>query len=389
VASGRFQHVVELSLLEALRPELLLALLTPHKDALAAFGIVVDRSAYSSAWLLRLHSVVNRDDAELPAPLQAALMDIADLSTDAGGELIISEARRCGIELSTSGDEPTQDLAVSTYLAHPDLFRVAHSRLQVARRTMFHEFYGSGQAQPLPRNVDRQLKILKKRLREEFISRHRSGSCRLLLDDRKGELVVVIGHARLPSRSTLIGTRHRRELRTYVTEAHDVIIYDKAADRLSVEADCPSDVDLYRAVMGYLFALDEAYFQPYPTFRAEPFKERGSAALDVGRIAGLDRVVLRAVTLLGRSRDQIVRALASEDLRAWLDEAFESGTLSHLTFGAWTFGVFMPELNLPLEVELRPPNQLSFDRRLPIGRFRPFLIAAGFEVMPKGESGGS
>lgn len=143
MASGRFQYVVELSLLEAIRPELLLALLSPHKEALGAFGIIVDRSEYSNSWLVRLHNVVNRDDAMLPAPLQSALLDIADLSTDLGGELIIAEARRCGVELSTCGDVPTQDLAVGTYLAHPDLFRLAHSRLQVARRTTFHEFYGS------------------------------------------------------------------------------------------------------------------------------------------------------------------------------------------------------------------------------------------------------
>jgi hypothetical protein len=381
VASGSFQHVVELSLLEALRPELLFALLRPYEQALAAFGIVVDRSEYSSAWLLRLHSVLNRDDAALPAPLQSALIDIADLSTEAGGDLIITEARRSGVELFGGKIPAQQDLAVAAYLSHPELFRAAHRRLHVSRRTTFEDFYGTGSARPLAGRFDRQRAALRKRLKSAFLSRHRPG-CRVLIDDRDGEMVLFVAHGGLPHRGALIRGRQRRELRTYVVETHDVIIYDKVADRLSIDAAISADVDVYRAVMGYLVAIDDDYFQPFPAFRADPFKKRGSAALDVRGIAGIEKVVLLAATLLGRDRSELVQALASNDLGPWLDEAFRAGTLEHLVFGAWTLGVVTPLLGVPLEVEIRPPNQLRFDPRVPIGPLRRFLKDAGLEVLP-------
>ena len=143
MASGNFQHVVELSLLEALRPELLIALLRPFEKALAHFGIMVDRSEYSNAWLLRLHSVLNRSDAALPAPLQSALVDIADLSTEAGCDLVIAEARRSGVELFGGKVPARQDLAASAYLSHPEFFRAAHNRRHVSRKATFEDFYGT------------------------------------------------------------------------------------------------------------------------------------------------------------------------------------------------------------------------------------------------------
>ncbi len=383
MSSGSFQYVVELSLLEALRPELLVALLKPYEQELAAFGLVVERSRYSESWLQRLHSVLNRDDATLPALLQSTLMDVADLSTDAGGELIIAEARRRGIELSAPKEASPQDLAVKTYLVHPDLFRAAHSRLAVSRRTTFEDFYGREGAHTRPTNLDKQLKVLKRRLESAFVSRHRPGFCRLLLDKRNGELVLIVAHGRLPRREALVRSSHRRELRTYVVEAHDVIVYDHTTDRLSIDAKAYEDVDLYRVVMGYLIALDDDYFQRFPIFNADPFKERGGAAMNISGMTDLEKVLLRGVTLFSRGRPDLVQALASDDLRPWLDEAFRTGTLEKLVFGSWTFGVVIPELRLPLDVELRPPNQISFDPRLPIGRFRRFLSAAGFEVSPQ------
>src|SRR6266545_2044032 len=182
VANGRFRYVVELSLLEVLRPELLIALLKPYEQALARFGIAVDRSEYSSAWLVRLHSILNRDDAALPAPLQSALIDIGDLSSEAGGDLIIAEARRSGVELFAGKIPARQDLAVATYLSHLELFRAAHRRLHLSRRTTFQEFYGTEAARPLAERFERQRTALKKRLRSAFRSRYRTG-CRVLIDD--------------------------------------------------------------------------------------------------------------------------------------------------------------------------------------------------------------
>jgi hypothetical protein len=120
-------------------------------------------------------------------------------------------------------------------------------------------------------------------------------------------------------------------------------------------------------------------------FGGEPLKERGSAALDIGGIPGLDRVSLRKITLLGRDELESSLHFASDDLGSWLDRGPLRVVLQQRPIGAWTFGVFMGQNAAPGEVDILPPNQLRFDRRVPLRPLREFMARQGFLGSPRGE----
>lgn len=385
---GRFKYVVELALLEAVHPELLFSFLGPFADDLRALGVPIDRTLYSIPWLTQLHGVLNQNDATVPAPLQFALMDIGDVATEAGHDAIVILAIERGVELFPGGKTLARvDLAFHVHITHPDLFRAAHVRLQALRATDFIEFYGKGPVGPLSEGTDPKMAVLRHRLQSSFRARNRTTFCRVMVEERAAELVFILRHGGAPHRVTSIQSREQQEVLTYVPEQIDVVVYDKATSRLSINSSCRADRELYRTTLGFVLAMDEDHFRVWPAFRSDPLCQLGSAALDVRDIAGLERVSLRKLVLSSRDPDLATLELTADgDLAPWLDRDPLHGVLQQRAIGAWTFGVFLPQNMGPFEVHVRPPNQLRFDRRVPLARVRAFMFARGFLRLPPVEA---
>ncbi len=381
---ARFKQVVELPLLEAVHPDLLFALLGPFAGELAALGASVDRTLYSTAWLEQLHCVLNQNDSTVPALLQSTLMDIADLATETGHKVIVTLALERRVDL-LRGRKPLArtDLAFHLFLADPDLFRAAHVHLQSLHATDFIEFYGKGPPLPIGEDLTPTVAVLQDRLRTSFEERNRTGFCRVMAEERGPELVFVFRHGGTPHRMTSIGADERHELLTYVPEQVDVVVFDTATNRLSINSSCHVDRELYRTALGLVLAQDEQYFELWPAFRSDPFVRFGSAALDARDIVGLERVSLRKIMLASRDPDlATVEFSAHGDLAPWLDLDPLRGILQQRTIGEWTFGVFLPQNIDPFEVHVHPPNRLRFDRRIPLARVREFMCARGFLQLP-------
>jgi hypothetical protein len=132
-----------MSLLKSVRPDLLAAFLRPFDANLRAVGLAI-HDAPSSAWLEELCVMLNRDAPELPAALQADLVDIAELATTVGHEQIMAVADERGIAMVPAGDPmiPLEDLAFLVYLQQRDLFRAARSHIKSFERRLFAEFDG-------------------------------------------------------------------------------------------------------------------------------------------------------------------------------------------------------------------------------------------------------
>jgi hypothetical protein len=124
---GRFRHVVEISLLKAVQPHLLIAFLRPFSAELNSAGLALPDTP-SVRWLEDLCSMLNRDDTALPGALQAALVDVAILATPVGHEQITTLAEERGITLvSADATIPQEDLAFLVYVEQRELFRAARS----------------------------------------------------------------------------------------------------------------------------------------------------------------------------------------------------------------------------------------------------------------------
>ena len=95
---GRFRHVVELSLLKRVRSDFLVAFLRPFAADLRAAGLALPKRP-SVSWLTDLAAMLNCDGTKLPASLQAALVDLAEMATPVGHEQIMMVPPKSGESL--------------------------------------------------------------------------------------------------------------------------------------------------------------------------------------------------------------------------------------------------------------------------------------------------
>jgi hypothetical protein len=164
-----------------------------------------------------------------------------------------------------------------------------------------------------------------------------------------------------------------------VPEQQDIIIFDKQADRLTVSASLPRERELYRALFGFALFSDEGHFRQVRLYHSRPLRERGSAALDVTGIDGLDHVSLKRLSFVSGDRYRSKMEVTSEDLRDWLDSRKTKMLLRQRPIGSWTLGFRLLHDTSTLDVDIWPPNQLRIDRRLRTDLVHRFLQARGFE----------
>ena len=376
---GRFRHVVDISLLKSVRPDLLATFLRPFAVELRSAGLVL-LDEPSGTWLEELSAMLNRDDAVLPAALQAALVDVAELATPVGHEQIMAIAEERGITLISSDEViPQEDLAFLVYLERGELFRAARSRIKSFEPRLFVEYHGRQRRFSATHgNAAARVAILKDRLASWLRKRNRTGACLVRANDLDDQIVFSIAHGATPTRGLdLSGVGPRRAGR--VPQQHDIIVFDKQQDRLSVSASMASERELYRALFGFVLFLDEGYFRVIRLYHSRPLREQGSAALDVTGVDGLERVSLKRLSFVSRDRHHSKMEVTSEDLRDWLDSRKTKMLLRQRPIGSWTLGFQLRHDTRALDVDVWPPNQLGVDRRLQPELVHRFLQARGFE----------
>jgi hypothetical protein len=350
---GRFRHVVDISLLKSVRPDLLAAFLRPFGADLSAAGLAL-QDAPSAAWLEELGAMLNRDAPELPAALQADLVDIAELATPVGHEQIMALADELGIAIVSAGDPmiPLEDLAFLVYLQQRDLFRAVRSHIKSFERRLFTEHDGhQRRISATHGSAAARAAILKDRLVSWLQKRNRTGACLVRADELDDQIVFSIAHGAAPTRapeaSEFAPMRPGR-----VPEQHDIIVFDKHQDRLSISALLPTERELYRTLFGFVLFLDEQYFRVVRLYHSRPLRERGSAALDVTDIEGLERVSLKRLSFVSRDRHRSKMEVASEDLRDWLDRRKTKMLLRQRSIGSWTLGFRLRHHTSALDVDV-------------------------------------
>ena len=376
---GRFRHVVELSLLKSVRSDFLVAFLRPFAAELDAAGLALPKKP-SISWLTDLAATLNCDGPVLPASLQAALVDLAELATPLGHEQIMALAEERGMTLVPADETiPQEDLAFLVYLKERELFLAARNRIKFFEARLFAHYHGRQLPLPSAReDATTRLTLLRDRLVSWLRKRNRTGACEVRVKDLDEQMVFSITHGTAPTRAPDVDPG-AVVLAERVPEQHDIIVFDKREDRLSVSARLPSEREFYRGVFGFVLFLDEAYFRVVRLYHARPLRERGSGALDVTGIDGLERVTLKRLSFLGTDRHHSKMEVTSDDLRDWLDRRKTRMLLRQRRIGSWTLGFQVRHDAGALDVDVWPPNQLRVDRRLQADLVHRFLQARGFE----------
>ena len=376
-------NIVQLSLLERVRPEYLLSFLRPFAGYLGGKDVVLDGVALDHDWIGHLHAVLCAVDPEMPSKLQQALLDIAGLAGDQAHEQILELAGERQLSLFHPGGELcAEDLAFKLYLEHGDLFAASHARVQSKGARRFVEFFACDDA-PLDEALSEAKRVLlTDQLGRWFGTRNCTDYSEVRVSEQDGEVTFLVIHGRTPRSCSVITADGARGRTSFVPDSQDTLVYDKGTCRLSVNARWPAEQDFYRQAVGHVFFGDSDHFAAHEIYTGAPIAEEGAQSLSPAGIHRLDEVVLQRIevrdgstppqVLLWRGAD-LGAELGSETARAFLD----GREITYLKLGMRLRG-----RRRRVPVEITPPNKLTYDRRIGDGVVREFLLVRGFMKLP-------
>ncbi len=355
-----------------------------HASACRAAGldtsnIAVEDDAQVRAWLTARGQY-------LPTGLVDDLERIDDLTDDRGAAALTDIAMRAGLDAGSLGLD-AMEVAIRTFLDHPEVFEAAHARRTVERLRRSVE-YPACAAALVQAPSSAALRELEAHLGRHFEGRGRSAHCRITFGRDRQLLVFTVAHGGLEkAEEALDGAPMlvrdsaepvylaERTVR-YRPERRDVVVYDERVQRLRVRAGDAADLHVYRRSFGELLRGDGAWFGTEPVVSLQPLLEHGRAIEEpVGAV--------RAVRLVGLLLQHVAAPLGtmavdSEDIWPYLEARIRGGFDDAELLEA-TFRVFPADGGRSTVVRVRVPHKVEYGF-CSDELFRPYLEARGFLV---------
>lgn len=373
------KHIVRLSLLERVSPELLLRFLRPFGAYLADRGIALEDCEPNLEWVGRLHAVLTAVDPAMPGRLQQALLDVADLASDQGHEAALQVAgqRQLGLFCAPANEAP-EDLAFRLYLEHGDLFTATHARVKSQEAQRFVDFFPRREVVADAVTSEAKRVLFVDQLRRWFGGRNRTEFIDVRVSEAQGEVTWLIVHGRPPRNLSVITAGATRDRLSFVPDKQDTVHFEVASGRLSVNAQFPAERDFYRQAIGRVYFGADDHFEAHPVLDCGVLLDAPEEALSPDGLDELEGVELRELTLEAVS--------APFDTMTWKAENL-NGVLAKdlpqlLTRGRRVTGAVLllrvRGERRPKSIELVPPNKLKYDRRTHDGLVREYLFTKGF-----------
>ncbi|MFH0903369.1 MAG: hypothetical protein V2A73_22300 [Pseudomonadota bacterium] len=379
------KDIVRLSLLERVSPDYLVRFLRLYQDYLGTKDVLLDDVEVNERWIGHLYGVLTACDPAMPAGLQQALLDVAELASDDAHEQLLELAGERQLSLFRTDDcqrLSPYDLAFKVYLEQRDLFGAAHARALVREARRFVEFLAPRPGCLKGAISEGKRAILCSRLGRWFAERNCTSFCDVRIDERCGEVTFLVIHGRAPRSTSIIQNESERSRLSFVPDGQDTVIFDTATGRLSVEARWPVEQDVYRRLVGEVFFDDGTHFATHELYSGEPLVEDGREALSVSGIPGLVGVTLKKVEV-HPPLDQSERFVWSGvDLGSKLGTEEARFVLAGRVVSYLKLSLALRGHPRQIPVEIRPPNKVTYDRRVGEVVVREFLLARRFMRLP-------
>ncbi|MGE0328396.1 MAG: hypothetical protein AB7S68_39145 [Polyangiaceae bacterium] len=382
VAEDAVFEVMSLEQLESFSPALLLRLLRPYARSLEGHGVPTTDIATDERWFGQLYRCLNSEDPALPVDLRQALMAVGDLVNDHSSDSVVSLVRSRGVHPDWI---TPQDLALLAYLDHRDLFEAAHVRSRPTDARRFVEFVGKNSRGPSVAALEHGRRPLAERLGRWFSERNRTAFCDVRILETEREVRFLIIHGRPMRNQGAIETDEQRGRVIYVPDKHDLIVFDRNTGRLAVNAQFAREQNLYRDAIGEAFWGDAEHFRAAPVFSGQPLLDLGSAAVDTYGVPGVERVVLRELTVVSRATLGQAITWTGPDLSAQLDGGLGLLVRQQGVVTAFRLDLTITVRKRPMRLDIRVPNHWCFDRRVNADLVREYLLEAGFMSLPEAD----
>lgn len=340
----------------------------------------------------------------LPDNLFEALFVIDGMANVQGHDRLLEVLRREKVELNFGPEASYGDVAVQVFLRCPQLLGELHNEQRLVRLARF-EYFGSksGKAEtpcggPLMAEgragvgspylgegvgldlSEGNLGALTAELDEWFARNNRGElTARVEVYPMEGEFWFLIRHGDGFKRETKL-MRKSSEVLHFRPAKDDVVVYSPKRDEVRIHTRTKGERELYRRAFGRRLFRDEHYFCVKKSLTLEPLRRLGRDALDVSRIPGLVKVVLRLVEIVYDSEhgESVVwRAddlfAAAEDSPADRPSLKSGGRLVRAVFDFYFEGCKEPR-----KVEVKLENTLKFSCQQDARKVHDVLNENGF-----------
>lgn len=362
--------------LKHMKPELLLALLSPHQSYFAKHGIALcDTSASQLPYEELAHVLLNPDD-DIPPRLVDTLYYINEMATVEDMDKLLAAAAEAGIALDASAEVSPADVAAEIWLKDRSLLERKHAE-QFLTRPRSYESFQSHEFPGLEPELTRSSRAaLEADLDLWFDTNKRGRGCRVFAYPKLGETWFSVRHGQPFKREGSL-KKGKSSSVYYRPEKHDIVIYKQALSELCIRAGSKGEKDLYRKLFGLHLFGSEDYFPAGSKYSLEALREQGEAALVCSDVPGMEWMKLTELRFYWGGAQHEIEIRRADDLFATF-HGRRRDLSDYPPISLASFKVKFLDAKTPRSVTIRPPNIAEYLRDDDGARIEQWLIKRGF-----------
>jgi len=376
----RFAHP---DALKAINPTRLLQFLASYNSYLDGRGLAwpededIDYAA--------LADILMKPDDQMPTRMVDALYFVHEMATPEEMDNLIKAASAEGIELDHDQDTTPADFAAQIWLKAPDLLEGMHAEVLVMKPKSFTHFKSEepGSKAFTPPS-EQTLNALQTELDLWFDDHKRGTGSKVRYFDYGNKVSVLVRHG-MPFKREGSLKEGQSETVFYRPEIHDVLVYDRIANELSVHAGTKGERELYLSAFGRRLFGDAEYFPDAEKFTLEPLKSGDPECLACVDIEGMEEVKLTELQFFWGGPYGDIEIRKSKNYLASLAARQQSIPETARLIQA-SFSVKFENAKNPRTVEIRPSNIATYTRDDDSVLVEEWMIARGFIVERKEEA---
>jgi len=378
MATYSLKKFAQPEILKKIDDDRLIKFLDPHKDYLTKRGFTFEKNGDGRINHAKLAGILLQPAEGIPPAMVDALYFVQEVATDELFDELMEIASTA--KVTVPPDASPADLAVLIWLHDPELIKSQHAETLITKPKSFISFQAKdGKSHDLAPS-SKAIAELVRDMDFWFEKNKRGNGCEVIPCDMSDEdkVYFLVRHGMPFKREGKIEQGQTGSI-FYRPEVHDVVVYDKKANELSIYNASSSKKErlMYLELFGTHFFDDPDYFPSDNKYTLDPLLKDGATALSCIDISGMEEVKLTEIQILfqGAYADRTI--MKSKDLFAsWSAREKEFPSYGKLTEAK--FQVKFDHDSKPRTVKIKPPNVASFDRKEDAHTIEQWLMARGF-----------
>ena len=365
--------------LKAINPTRLLKFLDPYKSYLDGRGMKWPDNDFEEIGYVALADILMKPDNQIPTQMVDALYFVHEMATPEEMDNLIKAARDEGIELDHDPDTTPADIAAQVWLKAPALLESMHAEVLVMKPKSFTHFK-SQEFGPKTFTApdEKTMEALQSELDLWFDDHKRGTGSKVLYFDYGDKISFLVRHG-MPFKRE--GSLNEGQSGTvfYRPEIHDVLVYDRIVNEMSVHTGTKGERELYLAAFGRHLFGDAEYFPDTDKFTLEPLKSGDPNCLACGDIDGIEEVkLIELQRFLGGPYGDIEIRKSKNYLASLAARSRPIPEKANLILAS--FSIKFDDAKNPRSVKIRPSNVATYTRDDDSQLVEKWLLARGFII---------